>query len=140
MPENVQTTTPAESPPSVSNLVAGIISDAERLVRQEITLARREIQLEWEKAKMAAVAMAVGLLVCLLAATFLGTMAVYMIHELGGVPLYGAYAIVGLVCAVLGAVLLYVGWQQASKVHVVPPQTAETIKENVQWMQNQTPT
>jgi hypothetical protein len=103
-------------------------------------LARRELQQEWEKAKMAAMAMAVGLLVCLLAATFLGTMVVYMIHELGNVPLFGAYAIVGLACAVIGGVLLYIGWQQASKVHVVPPQTAETIKENVQWMQNQNPT
>ena len=138
MPENLHQTN--EAPPSVASLVGGIIGDAERLVRQEIALARREIQQEWEKARAAALAMAVGLLVLLLGGVFLGTMVVYMIHELSRqqVPLFGAYGIVGGACAVIGGVLFYFGTQKAKEVNVVPPQTAETMKENVQWMQNQT--
>jgi len=137
MPENVQQTN--ESPPSVANLVGGIIGDAEKLVRQEIHLARTEIQREWDKAKAAALSMAIGLLVLLLGGVFLGSMLVYMIYELSEhkVTLFGAYGIVGAAFLAIGAVLFYFGKQQASHVNVVPPQTAETIKENVQWMQNQ---
>src|SRR5919204_42605 len=56
MPENR-----IDSPPaSMSSLVGGIISDAQQLIRQELLLARREVQQEVNKAKMAALSLAAG--------------------------------------------------------------------------------
>jgi hypothetical protein len=63
-------------------------------------------------------------------------MLVYLLHELGGLPLYASFGIVGFILAVVGGILFYGGRKEASKVNVVPPQTAETMRENVQWMQN----
>jgi hypothetical protein len=132
MPNNVQT----ESPPSVASLVGGIIEDAQRLVQQELRLARRELQTEWDKTKVAAMSIMIGMAVCVLGGVFLGSMLVYLLHELVGLPLYASYGIVGGVLAVIGGIIFYGGYQKAGEVSVVPPQTAETMRENVQWMQN----
>jgi hypothetical protein len=131
MPENVQS-----EAPSMASLVGGIISDAERLVRQEIALARREMQLEFDKAKEASVALAAGAGVCTIGTVFLGLMVVFLLHELGGLPLWASFLIVGGALAIVGAILLYAGILKFREVSLVPPQTAETLQENVQWLQN----
>ena len=132
MPENVQS-----DAPSMASLVGGIISDAQRLVRQEVALARREMQAELDKAKVASIALASGAGLCMFGAIFLGLFIVFLLHEAGGLPLWASFLIVGGVVAIAGAILLYAGIQQISKVSLVPPQTAETLQENVQWLQNQ---
>jgi hypothetical protein len=131
MPENVQS-----DAPSMASLVGGIISDATRLVRQEIALARREMQAEFDKAKVAGVSLAAGAGLTMFGAVFLGLMVVFLLHEVGGLPLWASFLIVGGVVAIAGAILLYAGIQQFRKVSLVPPQTAETLQENVQWLQN----
>jgi len=132
MPDHVQT----ESPPSVASLVGGIIEDVQRLMQQELRLARRELQTEWDKAKVAAMSILVGMTVCLLGGVFLGSMLVYLLHELAGLPLSGAYGIVGVILAAIGGILFYTGSKKAGEVSVVHSQTAETMRENGQWMQN----
>jgi hypothetical protein len=132
MPENVQS-----DAPSMASLVGGIISDAERLVRQEIALARREMQAELDKAKVASISLAVGAGLSMFGAVFLGLMVVFLLHEVGGLALWASFLIVGGVVAVAGAILLYAGVREVSKISLVPPQTAETLQENVQWLQNQ---
>jgi protein-S-isoprenylcysteine O-methyltransferase Ste14 len=131
MPENVQS-----DAPSMASLVGGIISDAQRLVRQEVALARREMQVELDKAKGASVALALGAGGAMLGAVFLGLMVVFLLHELGGLQLWASFLIVGGVLAVVGAILLYAGIEQVRAISIVPPQTAETLQENVQWLQN----
>lgn len=133
MPDNVQ----VENPPSMTNLVTGIIGDAERLVRQEVTLARRELQVELGKLETAAVSMATGMGVCLLAVLFLGFMVVYLLNYLAQLPEWGGFLIVGVVLGIVGGALLFLGAQRARNVNLVPPQTSETMRENVQWLQNQ---
>jgi hypothetical protein len=132
MPENVQS-----DAPSMASLVGGIVSDAQRLVRQEVALARREMQLELEKAKVASISLASGAGLAMFGAVFLGLMVVFLLHELGGLPLWASFLIVGGVGAIVGAILLYAGIQEVRKISLVPPQTAETLQENVQWLQNQ---
>jgi len=131
MPENVQS-----DAPSMASLVGGIISDATRLVRQEIALARREMQTEFDKAKVAAISLAAGAGLLMFGAIFLGLMVVFLLYEVGGLPEWASFLIVGGVVAIAGAILLYAGIQQFRKVSLVPPQTAETLQENVQWLQN----
>ena len=132
MPENVQS-----DAPSMASLVGGIITDATRLVRQEIALARREVQAELDKAKVASVSLAIGAGLSMFGAIFLGLMVVFLLHEVGGLALWASFLIVGGVVAVAGAILLYAGIREVSKISLVPPQTAETLQENVQWLQNQ---
>jgi hypothetical protein len=131
MPENVQS-----EAPSMASLVGGIITDAQRLVRQEVALARREMQVELDKAKGASVALGLGAGCAMLGTLFLGFTVVYLLNL--ALPLWASFLIVGGVLAIAGAILLFAGIQQVRQISLVPPQTAETLQENVQWLQNQT--
>lgn len=134
MPDNLRT----EESPSMTSLVEGIVSDAQQLVRQEMSLARAEIQEEWHKMKSAAGALGAGIVVLSLSGFFLSVMAVHLLHWLTQLPLWACYGIMGGACALLGAGLIFVGRSQASAVSFVPRQTVETMRENVQWIRNQT--
>jgi hypothetical protein len=144
MADNLQT---PQQQPSVANLVGGIISDAERLVRQELTLARREIQEELTKAKTAAVSLLAGVAVTALGGLLLAFMLAQGLYTLTGyadpspgLPLWGCYGIVGGLLLAAGIAMLYAGKTKADEVNLVPKQTVETLQENVQWLQNQNQT
>jgi Flp pilus assembly protein TadB len=131
-------TTPVEETnPSMTSLVSGIVADLQRLLRQEMELARTEVRQEWDKAKTAAGALAAGAALFAVAGLLLCFMFVHLVHYFG-VPLWGCFGIVGGVLLLAGVVLAGTGYARARSVHVVPPQTVETLKENVQWIKNQT--
>jgi len=136
--DRINTETPPG--PSMTTLVAGIVNDLQQLMRQELQLAKREVQQEWDKTKSAAGSMAAGGGILGLAAVLFCFMFVHLLFHYVGetIPLWGCYGIVGLVLAILGGILVAVGRTKATDINVIPPQTAETMKENVQWIQNQT--
>jgi protein-S-isoprenylcysteine O-methyltransferase Ste14 len=137
---------PTDTSQSMASLLGGIVSDIQTLIRQELALARTEIQREWDKAKTAAGSMAVGSAILALGGILLCLMVVHLLAWAFGYPgpgkewaLWVSYLIVGGVLAVLGAVLFYTGRNKAGQVNVIPPQTAETMRENVEWLQNPNP-
>jgi hypothetical protein len=129
---------PTDTPPSMASLLGGIVSDIQTLVRQEIALAKTEMIGEWDKAKTAAGSMAAGAAVLALGGFFLCVTIVCVLAEVVGLPWWASFLIVGGVLTGLGAVLFFTGTHKAAQVHLVPPQTAETMKENVEWIRNQT--
>jgi hypothetical protein len=129
---------PVDTSPSMSSLLAGIVGDIQTLVRQEITLAKTEMMREWDKAKTAAGAMAAGTGILAVGGFFLLTALVCVLHEVAHLDWWVSFLIVGGVLTGLGLVLFFIGRNKAGQVHVVPPQTAETMRENVQWIRNQT--
>src|SRR5262249_15711620 len=108
------------------------------LVRQEIALAKSEMIREWDKAKTAAGSMAGGAAVLAVGGFFLCMTVVCVLQEVALLPWWASFLIAGGVLAILGAGLFYTGRHKAAQVNVIPPQTAETLKENVQWIRKQT--
>jgi protein-S-isoprenylcysteine O-methyltransferase Ste14 len=129
---------PADTSPSMASLLGGIVSDIQALVRQEITLAKTEMIREWDKAKTAAGSMAAGAAILALGGILLCLAIVSVLHEVAGLPWWASFLIVGGVLTGLGAVLFFTGRNKAARVNVIPPQTAATMRENVQWIRNQT--
>lgn len=122
---------------STARLLGGIVSDAQKLVRQEIALARVELQEEWRKTKLAAgqftIAVVMGFVTVFIAGITLAQILIAI-----GVSPWLSYL---LVTAVYGAVSLGLtlrGKAAAKQIEFVPRQTVETMKENVQWIKNQT--
>ncbi len=134
------TTNCSETPASISRLVGDIVDDAQHLIRQELMLARREIQGEISKAKIAAISLAAGAVVALIGVILFAFMFVYLIDWASGgaIPLWGSFAIFGGVFLAVGLVMVFVAQSKASEIRLVPRQTAETLRENVQWIKNQT--
>jgi hypothetical protein len=123
---------------SLPDLVSGIMDDIRTLMKQEMALGRAEVLQQINKTKRAAIAVSAGIGAGAVGVLFLLLLVVHAIHEAGGLPLWASYAIVGGVLVVIGCILFFVGKRQASQVNLVPRQTIESLRENVQWIKDQT--
>lgn len=120
--------------PSLAQLLTGIINDAKALVRHELALATYEIREDLRKTKTAMLSLGIGIGVAAFGGLLLILMLVHLLHALAGLPLWACYGIVGGLLAISGAVLLLIGKNTIARIDVVPPQTMETMKENVRWI------
>lgn len=135
MAENVQTD--ANQQPSLASLVGGIVNDAQQLIHQEMALARQDIQQSLERIKTAALSFGIGAGVGALSGVMFTLALVYLLNwAIPGLPLWGAFLIVAAALAVTAVVLILVAKNRMGQV--VPQQTVQSVKENVQWIKNQT--
>lgn len=122
--------------PSLGDLFSRLASDTSNLVRQEVALARTELaQKASEVGRDAAMLGAGG------AVAYAGFLALLgaLIIGLGRVmPLWLAAVLVGVVVLALGAVLVQRGLTALRQANLVPQQTIETLKEDAQWIKDQT--
>jgi hypothetical protein len=127
-----------ENNQSMSSLVSGIINDAQQLIRQEIALARREMLNEVDKAKTAAIAVGIGAVVGALALVLLSFFLVYLLTWATGVHEWVWFLVVGVLFAAAAGWLIFAAKSKLDQISLVPKQTVETMKENVQWLKTQT--
>jgi hypothetical protein len=123
---------------SVATLIGGIVNDAKDLLLNEFTIAKLEMQQELRKTKSAALAFAMGAGVIGIGGLFLVLMCVHGLVVLLDIPLWGSYGLVGGLLFVVGAILLVRGKQTAEQIDVIPPKTASTLRDNAQWIKEQT--
>jgi Putative Actinobacterial Holin-X, holin superfamily III len=128
MSENHQ----AGSQPGVASMVGGILEDAQKLVRQEIALAQREVAQAWDKGKTAAALLASALVVFNVGGVLLGVMLAKLLSHLLPNHEWACFGIVGGLVALLGGALFYHGVHRISEVHLSLPQTVESLREDVQ--------
>jgi len=134
---------PATSDPGFTTLVREIVNDVEDLVKQQIRFARAEIKEELHKSKEAAALLASGAATGFLGLFFLGMTLVHLLHwltappgtDLAGLPLWGCHAIIAVLFLIIGAGLGLLGRKMLASVHPAE-QTAQTLKENVEWITN----
>ena len=123
---------------SISQLLGGIIQDAQKLVRQELALARAELQNEWNKLKGATKVLALAVGALGVAALLFAFSLVHVLSDLVQLPAWASYLIVTFLFAGIGLSLYFKGRDAAAKVDFMPRETVETLKENVEWIRNQT--
>ena len=123
---------------SMSQLLSGIVGDAQTLVRQEIALARQEVREEIDAAKSAGIKLGIAGAVLAIGGLLLVLTLAQGIADLFDWPVWAGYGLVGIILAVAGYVLLSVAQKQIKEVTPVPQKTVETIKENVEWIKDRT--
>jgi len=134
MPENLR----SDSSSSTASLVGEIIADAQKLIRQEMELAKAELRADWKRAKTSGIEMGVALFVGFLGAFFVSGAVVFLLNAITELPLWACFAIVSAIM-IGGAALLYARARRHIKeLEVVPRQTVDSIKESVQWIKNRT--
>jgi len=127
---------------SMAGLLRGIINDIGDLIRQEIRFARSEFKSDARKVTRAGAVLALGAGAAAVGVVLVALMAVHLIHTLSGapdsasIPLWGCYGIVAAVFLVVGAGLGFMGYQSMQKLNPLPEQTAQSVKENVEWIMN----
>jgi len=115
---------------TMASLVGGLIDDIQRLFRQEIALAQREIQTEWTKAKSAAAQLGGGIAVLALGGTLLGVMFAKLLALV--LPEWAGFGIVGGVLLILGGILFSTAAATINRIHLVPPRTVQTLEEDLE--------
>jgi len=127
---------------SMTSLLRGIINDVGDLIRQEIRFARTELKTDARKLTRAGAVLALGVGIASVGVVLVAFMVVHLIHTLSGspdsasIPLWGCYGIVAAVFLVVGAGLGFMGCQSLQKINPLPEQTAQSVKENVEWIMN----
>ena len=121
-----------------ASLLGGIVTDAKDLLLHELTLAKLEMQSELRKTKDAAISFVIGAGIVVGGGFLLLFMVVYLLAALTTLPLWGCFGIVGIVLLGVGLVLLSRGKHTAEQIDAGLPQTATTLKENAQWLKEQT--
>src|SRR5579864_4565634 len=91
--------------PGVASMVGGILDDAQKLARQEIALARREVGQAWDKGKTAGALLVSALVVCNVGGVLLGVMLVKLLFQLLPDHEWACFGIVGGLVALLGGSL-----------------------------------
>jgi hypothetical protein len=135
--------------PTVSELgfasqVREIVNDIGDLISQQLRFARAEIKADLRKSRQAAAILALGAVSAFMAVLFFGLMMVHLLHwltatgeaDLSRLPLWGCHAIVAALFLAAGAVLTAVGKRLWDDFEPLPIQTAQTLKENVEWITN----
>jgi len=119
---------------SVTELVSGIVSDAQELIKQQFELLKHEVRDDLRKTRDAGLCIGFGALVGLVGMALLICMLVFMLHELAGLPLWASYGIGAGVALLISGVLISIGMYKFSSFNPLPEQTAQALKENVQWI------
>lgn len=119
----------------IPTLIRGLLDDARDLIREELQLARAEIREEISAAQTAviafAVAAAVGLMGAMLLSVAIGGALAYFLRW----PPWAGYGITAVLFLAAGWGLCLYARARLKAIRAIP-QTTETIKENMAWMQN----
>jgi uncharacterized membrane protein YqjE len=121
---------------SIGELIAELSRETVALVRQEVHLAKAEMS-----QKASRVGKNVGFLIIGGVVAYTGLLAIVaaVIIVLGGViPLWLSALVVGLVIAALGLFLVVKGANTLRQEDPAPQETIETLKEDREWLRDQT--
>jgi len=121
---------------TMSPLLRGIVDDTQKLLRQEIALARVEVTEDAMRARDAVVGISLGAMMGYLAFIFGCFAVVYLLVAYQPkLPVWGAYAIVAGALALVSWICTARGIRKAREIRGVPQQTVDSIQQGFQWMQ-----
>ena len=114
----------------ISTLLNDIVGNIQNIVRSEFRLAKTEATEEVTKAGSAALMLGAGLVMLLLSGVFALLAIVYALSQV--MPNWAAALIVAAGEALMAAIFVGLGIKKF-KATRVPPKTAASMKENVEW-------
>ncbi len=120
---------------SIPALIKGLLDDARDLIREELQLARAEIREEIAALQTVTIAFAiaavVGVLGAMLLSIALGGAIAYFLRW----PSWAGYGIVAVLFLVAGWGLCIYARSRMKVIRGIP-NTTDTMKENIAWMQS----
>jgi len=120
---------------SLGELFGDLSEQTRTLMRQEIELAKVEIKQEAVRAGKASGKLVAGAAIGFVAFLLISWAIAWAIALV--LPTWAGFAIVGVIYAVIAAVLAQSGRKELQQVNLPPPQTVDEVKETKQWVSNQ---
>lgn len=126
---------PLQADRSLGELIAAMADDVSRLTRQEIQLAKVELQQEGRRAAKAGGLVGGAAVVGLVGAMMLVMAGGWLLDQ--WLPRAVAFLIVAVVVLVVAGVLYGSARKALRELHPVPEQTVASLKEDVAWVKAQ---
>jgi len=122
--------------PTMTELVAGIAEDAQRLITQQYQMLRAEVKEDIRRTKSALAYMGFGVAASAVGLLFLVVALPLIINWGFNLPEWAGWAIVGGVLLVVGIIGLVVGRGIFKKNNPLPDKTLNALEENLSWIAN----
>jgi hypothetical protein len=119
---------------SIGGLMRGILADLRTLIREEIALARVELNEQVGRARGAAIAFGVTAIALLLGAIFLLAAAATALADVMNWPSWTVFLGLAILLSAVGFVMLSSGRKQLHEMTSAPVETVTTMKENAAWI------
>lgn len=121
---------------SFVDVVQDALGNIQDIVASEVRLAKAELTAEAKKAIRGSSVLIAGAIFAIYSLGLLLLAGVYGLATV--IPIWGAALVVFGAVTVIAAGLILAGCARLKQVHPKPETTVESIKENVQWLTNQT--
>jgi uncharacterized membrane protein YqjE len=121
---------------SWGELIGELASQSVGLVRDEVALARRELEQKLKTVQSAAAVVAVGAFIALIAALSICAAVIIALAEFVG-PWQSAL-IVGLILGIAAGAAILFGVSRFKRTSIRPEKTIETLEENREWLKEMT--
>lgn len=125
----------ADDAGSIAGLLQGIVGNVQNIIRSEVQLAKTEMKEDASAYGKAAGMLAAGAVLGIYAIGLMLLTFVYLLDE--ALSDWLAALIVFVVVAAIAGVLAMIGMKRIKSVKPGPEQTIETVKEDVQWVKQQ---
>ena len=118
----------------IATVVVELLGDVRALIRQEVTLARHEVQYEISKIVKSVLWFGIAAALGMIGLFVIAAACVLILFEYTGLPAWACAAIVSVI--LLGGAwgLAMAGRGVARSVHLAPLRTIRTLTDDVKWM------
>jgi hypothetical protein len=130
---------PATQTASITELVSGILTDGQRLMKQQIDMLRAEFREDIRKTKDAALYLGLGTALAAVGGVMLLVALVYLVQYLTEWHLAGCWGLVGGLAVAGGAAAFVVGGKIMASYNPLPEKSLNALQENVSWIANAQP-
>jgi len=126
---------PAEAAPagSVTQLVSGIIDDAQRLAKQQLDMLKSEFHEDLRRTRQALEFGGIGIVLATAGLMALLFCVVEVLHEQFGFKQWSSALIVGGFLTAVGAALGYLSYIRFESFNPLPDKTFNALQENLSW-------
>jgi uncharacterized membrane protein YqjE len=124
---------------SIGELFGELTQDMTLLVRQEVQLARVELEQKASRIGATIVTVGTGGFIAYVGALALVAGVILLIADLANIDAWISALIVGAILAIAGYVMLQGGLRKLKQTDLTPRRTVETLKDDVQWAKEQRP-
>jgi hypothetical protein len=124
---------------SIGELFGELSQDMSLLVRQEVQLARVELEQKASRVGGEVGKIATGGFVAYVGALALVAALILLLVQVAGLRAWVSALVVGAGLAIVGFVMLQGGVRRLKNLDMTPRRTVETLKDDVQWAKEQRP-
>ncbi|HVK18579.1 MAG TPA: phage holin family protein [Fimbriiglobus sp.] len=124
----------ASGQPTVTDLVSGIVSDAERLFKQQIDMVRAEFKEDLRRTRTVILSFAVGALLLAVGLVMLIVAGAHLLHEQTQWPMSASWGIIGGSVVLLGIIAAVIGGRILASYNPLPDKSFNALQENVSWI------